>query len=185
MNALTWVQHTFQTISALLDNINRKAITVVTQDLQKMLGSVDMRTVENVCGKIHQADFNGRECKVLLSTTGWVPLVGYISYVWQSEWVVNHVGYLVRAGTHMLLFDPNYGLGLFQITDDQPLTLKNLTDAVRGLAWAHSVSAYYLSTTAAIAVIDEDSLRLRVSHSLEEKVRSLSEMAQRFRRDHL
>lgn len=173
-----WAIQAFKKIGAVLDGINNKSVLITTESLQGLLGKV--KTKEDVCGKIHQATFNGRECKVLMSTTFWVPLLGYVSYAWQSKWVINHVGYLIRSGSYMLIFDPNYGLGLFQITDSQPLTLTNLTNAIMGLAWAQSAASYYLSTTAAVAVIDEDSLGLRISDSMEQKARELSEMAKHF-----
>ncbi|HEX8411619.1 MAG TPA: hypothetical protein VF883_22400 [Thermoanaerobaculia bacterium] len=175
-----WIQQAYRQISALLDRINNHAVTVAAKSLQNLLGRVDMRSVENVCVNIHQDRFDGRECKVLLSATSWVPVVGYVSYVWQSEWVVNHAGYLVRAGNHMLIFDPNYGLGLFQITDNQPLTLKKLTDAIMGLAWASGYLTYYMSTTAAVAVVDEDGFGVRISANMEDQVRALSDMGRRF-----
>jgi hypothetical protein len=174
------VNRTYQAISTLLDKINNKSVTVTTERLQNLMGRLDSRDVKNVCGEIHDDSFNGRGCKVLLSTHFWVPVVGWASYVWESKWVINHVGYLVRAGTDMLIFDPNYGLGWFAIRDTQPLTLQDLTTAVMGLAWAAGFWTYYLSTTAAIAVIDEDALGLRPSNSLLEQSRQLSEAAEKF-----
>lgn len=175
-----WALNAFTTISTVLDNINNKSVTVTTENLQQYLGTVDMRTVENVCGSIHSAEYNGRGCKVLLSVSAWVPLLGHAYCLWDNKWPVNHVGYLARVGNYMLLFDPNYGLGLFQITDTQPLTLSELTSAVMDLAWAGSAWNYYMSYTSAIAVIDEDALRLRISNTMLRQVRELSEAASRF-----
>lgn len=173
-----WAQNAYERISAALDNINSQASLSATGALQRHLGKV--KDEKDVCGKIHEADFNGRGCKILLSATGWLPLVGYISYVWNSKWVVNHIGYLVRAGNSMLIFDPNYGLGLFEITDKQPLTLKDLTNAVMNLAWASSVEYYYTSYTTALAVIDEDSMGARFSYDMIHQVDELIEEAKKW-----
>jgi hypothetical protein len=175
-----WALAAFKRIGRKLDGINSKSNISAAESLQLHLGKVDMKSVDDVCGEIHNPSFDGRECKVLLSLSSWVPLIGYASYVWNSKWVVNHIGYIIRTGKYMLIFDPNYGLGMFEITDSQPLTLKDLTNAVMGLAWSGSAADYYFSYTAAIAVVDEDFLGLRPTVKQSQIYKNLSEFSKKY-----
>ncbi len=170
-----WLSDAFHQIEEVLDNINQGAVRNEAQLAQGWMGRVADQN--DVCGSIHTDEFDGRPCKILLSTGGWIPALGYIGHAF-INWNVNHIGLLLRAGNHMIIMDPNYGAGLFSIDDNQTLTLDNLTKAIRQLAWKHSYNLYYFSTTYAIRVIDQDAYGLRFSRDTEEKADRLKQMSQ-------
>jgi hypothetical protein len=167
-----WIEHTaFKKAKAALEGINSKL--EVTETLQAMLGKYEK--TKDVCGDLHKPQFEARGCKVLLSLSGWFPLLGYASYLKNSKWLTNHIGYIIKGGDKLVLFDPNYGVGLFTIEDLTPLNLNELSKAIAILAWKSGLSNYLLSYTTAISVVDEDSLQLRLSVDMEQKTKALSE----------
>ena len=166
---------------------SRELATV--ENLQRYLAQAKDR--EDVCDQIHTPAFDRRQCRVALSVADWVPVisgpVNYMlalgDYVFKTKWSLwrtNHVGLLVRGGSKLLLFDPNYGLGRFNIDDDQPLTLADVTKAIATLAWKHSYSAYLGSCTVAIAVLDEDPFAMRPSLNMMSRLDALTEAAKRW-----
>jgi hypothetical protein len=165
-----WVEgFAYDKVISTLKNIN--SISDETHKLQIFLGKVKDKS--DVCSDIHTDDYDGRSCKILLSLCSWLPIVGYASYVWNRKWIVNHIGLVVRGGNSLLIFDPNYGVGLFSISDNQPLSLSDLTKAIGELAWLQSAEAYYLSYTTATAVIDAGPLDLRTSIAMKKRIESL------------
>ncbi|MDP9785156.1 hypothetical protein [Pseudomonas fluorescens] len=172
-----WVEHVaFVRAKAALLKINSSLNTAET--LQAVLGRY--QTTRDVCGDLHKPEYEARGCKVLLSLSGWFPVLGYASYLKNSKWLTNHIGYIIRGGDKLVLFDPNYGIGLFTIEDALPLNLNELTKAIGILAWKSGLSSYLLSYTAAISVVDEDPLQLRLSNDTEQKARALRELSGRF-----
>jgi len=172
-----WIEHTaFEKAKAALLGINSKL--QATESLQAVLGRY--QRTPDVCGDLHKPQFEARGCKVLLSLAGWFPVLGYASYLKSSKWLTNHIGYIIRGGDRLVLLDPNYGVGLFAIEDALPLTLSELTKAVGMLAWKSGYSSYLLSYTAAIAVVDEDALQVRLSSATMEKAQALADFSSRF-----
>lgn len=170
------LKHAFEQAKLTLAGINSSL--KITESLQSMLGKI--KDKHDVCGSLHLPKFDGRGCKVLLSLANWVPLFGYVSYAWQSKWLTNHIGYILRGGTKLMIFEPNYGIGIFAIQDDKALTLNEITKAIGTLAWSNSAAYYCLSYTVATTVIDEDALGMRVSHDLLDRARSLVEESKQF-----
>lgn len=161
-----------------------------TQTLQQLLARA--QSLPDVCSRIGEPAFDRRQCRLAMSVADWWPAVSgpvnfmlslgdYVFKTKWSKWQANHVGLLARGGKKLLLFDPNYGLGQFQIGDDLPLTLADLTKAIATLAWKQSYSAYLGSCTVAIAVFDEDGLGLGIPVAQEEAVQRLMEGMQAFR----
>lgn len=172
-----WVEHVaFVRAKAALLKINSSLNTAET--LQAVLGRYEK--TRDVCGELHTSKFEVRGCKVLLSLSRWFPVLGYASYLKNAKWLTNHIGYIIRGADKLVLFDPNYGIGLFIIEDALPLNLNELTKAIGILAWKSGLSSYLLSYTAAISVVDEDPLQLRLSNDSEEKARALGEFRSRF-----
>ncbi|NHZ67007.1 hypothetical protein [Massilia genomosp. 1] len=148
----------------------------------------------DICDQIHTAAFNARVCRVAMSVADWVPasVSGPVTYmlalgdaVFKTKWSIwraNHVGLLVRGGTKLLLFDPNYGLGRFRICDERPLTLAEVTKAIATLAWKKGYSASFGNCTVAIAVLDEDPFALRFSHAQMAQVDALSDAGRLFQK---
>ena len=116
--AQDWVEKVaFLCIQKSLKNINHS--TDATSSLQDLLERLEKKL--DISGQINTKSFNGRCCLVTLSGCSWMPLFGFVSGARQSKWLTNYVGLLVRGGTTLLLFDPNYGVGLFRIGDNAPL----------------------------------------------------------------
>lgn len=172
-----WVAgRAFDTVVATLKKVN--ANTWFTQSLQQELANpVNMG---NVCGELHKEEYNGRSCKVAMSAHAWVPGIGFLSYAWQWDWKENHVGFIVRGDHYLLLFEPNYGVGLFMIMKAGQLTLTQLTSAIHALAWQYDGKTYFTTNTRALRVFDEDARRLRVSYDTDEKMQALFNAAKTF-----
>lgn len=174
-----WAVAAYGRIGNLLDDIaGKKKIVEAAEGLQIMLRKV--ADEDNIVGSLHAKEYDGRGCKVLLSTVAWFPVLGYVSYLWKWDWSTNHVGYIARGGKRLIVFDPNYGVGLYSIDDDKPLTIDEVTTVVRELAWSRSAASYYLSNVSAMAVIDEDALRIRPSVATLDKVQRLLEESKKF-----
>jgi hypothetical protein len=172
-----WVANVaYKTVTDTLSKINR--LTDIAESLQGYLRSVQDKI--DVSAQIHKSAFNGRGCKVLLCAGRWFPLFGYVSYYWQSKWQTNHVGYIVRGDDKLLLFDPNYGTGVFSITDSAPLTLADVNGAINTLAWKSGFEPYLMSSTVAKAVIDEGGFRTRFSVETMDNLSQLVEFAKKY-----
>ncbi len=172
-----WIEHTaFKKAKETLSSINSKL--EATETLQAVLGRY--QKTKDVCGDLHKPQFEARGCKVLLSLSGWFPLLGYASYLKNSKWLTNHIGYIIKGGDKLVLLDPNYGVGLFTIEDSTPLNLNELSKAIAILAWKSGLSNYLLSYTTAISVVDEDSLQLRLSVDTMQKAQALRELSSSF-----
>ncbi|MBV8627791.1 MAG: hypothetical protein JO371_07975 [Paraburkholderia sp.] len=170
-----------------LQEINKD--THVVGSLQTMLSRITDK--RDVTSEIHLPKFDGRTCKVALSVAAWLPIISPgINYALMlgdmgfgthySKWNANHIGLIVRGGRRLMLFDPNYGLGVFAIGDDAPLTLGDITAAVGMLAWNHSLTAYYGSKCMAIGTMDESGLNERVELDLIERVDDLVRASKNF-----
>jgi hypothetical protein len=146
-----WVEeNAYWAVEKVLDGIGSHLKT--TETLQAYLRRLEQSG--DVCADIHRDEFNGRGCKVVMSSCEWIPALGYLSYLRSRTWNSNHIGFLVRGGNRLLLMDPNYGVGVFDV-DDTALQLNDVTAAIGDLAWANSMAHYFLTSTRATAVIDE------------------------------
>lgn len=168
-----WAKTGFKKVSNLLDKkIQQKDIQAQTQTFQRMLEKLDPE-IDDVTSDIHSSDFNCRPCKILISACAWVPVLGYLSYAWSRTWKINHVGLIARGGNKLLIFEPNYGVGLFTIGDTKALSLDELTKALHRLAWMNGYGAYYGANVAAMAVIDQDAFKHRFSKKDTNKIEDL------------
>ena len=187
-SAEEWLtKYAFARAKQSLQEINKD--TNIVGSLQNMLSRiVDKR---DVTSDIHFPKFDGRTCKVVLSVAAWLPIIspginyalmlGDMGFGTQySKWRANHVGLIVRGGRKLMLFDPNYGLGVFAIGDNAPLTLGDITAAVGILAWNHSYTAYYGSKCMAIGTMDESGLNERVDFDLIERADELVRASRNF-----